>query len=202
MLMKLSKPYITLIASVIILGMFALFSHQAKIAYKNRIKANALEKTINNENKQAKVDKLRLNDSLEVMQASVENLQVTLSNLKSKYNNLLAASKVKVKYVDRITEIKTTTHSVDTVICKVDSFDGLTAHLDDGYANIKVDIDTARRATIDYTINDSLTVINYTKRHSLFFGLIKWKSYQGTKVITHNPKASPITVISYSMIDK
>lgn len=71
MLMKLSKPYITLIASVIILGMFALFSHQAKIAYKNRIKANALEKTINNENKQAKVDKLRLNDSLEVMQASV-----------------------------------------------------------------------------------------------------------------------------------
>lgn len=200
--MKTSKNTIIAALSLVVLGIFVLFAHQSKVAFHNKIKADALEKTISNTDKKAKVSEIKLNDSISVMQAEVEDLQITLDNLRSKYSNLLAAAKTRPKYVDKIVEVKTVTHSVDTVLCQVDSFGGLKAHLDDGYANIKVDIDSNRNAAINYTVNDSLTIINYTKRHSLLFGLIKWKSYQGSKVITHNPRASPIAVVAYSMIGK
>ncbi len=198
--MHMSKPNITVIFCAVIMVLFGLFTHQAKVAHENKQKADALEQTVSNETKKAEVSKLQLNDSLAVMQANVEDLKVTLNNIKAKYSNLLAKSNIKPKYVDRVTEIKTTIHDTDTVPVYVDKFGGLTAKLDDGYAKINVQIDTLKRATIDYTVDDSLTIINYTKRHSLLFGLIKWNSYSGTRVITHNPKATPVTVISYSMI--
>lgn len=200
--MKFTKQSITLIFSALILVFFSLFVHMSKIAYHNKVKAQSLEATISNENKKLNVSKIKLNDSLEVMQGNVEDLQITLQNLKSKYSKLLAASKVKPKYVDRITEVRTTTHSIDTIICKVDTFGGMTAHLDDGYANINVRIDSAKKAIIDYSVDDSITIINYTKRHSILFGLIKWKSYQGSKVITNNPKSEPKTFITYNILGK
>lgn len=198
--MKTSKNTIIAILAGVVLGFFALFAHQSKVAFHNKMKAKALEETVSNTGKKAKITEIKLNDSITAMVAEVQNLKITLSNLQSKYGKLLEASKTKPKYVDKIIEIKTTTHSVDTVPCYIDTFGGMQARLYDGYADIKVNIDSAKTAAIDYTVDDSLTVINYTKRHSLFFGLIKWNSYQGTKVITHNPKATPVTAIAYSMI--
>lgn len=196
----MSKPNIVTIFCVVIMLLFGLFVHQANVAHKNKQKADALEETVSNQSKKAEISTLALNDSLKVAQANIEDLKVTLSNVKAKYSDLLSKANIKPKYVDRVTEIKTTIHDTDTVPVYVDKFGGLTAKLDDGYAKIDVQIDTLKRATIDYTVNDSLTIINYTKRHSLLFGLIKWNSYSGTRVITHNPKATPVTVISYSMI--
>lgn len=199
--MKVSKNTLIAALALVVLGLFALFARQSKVALHNKLKADALEKTVSNTGRKAKVTEIRLNDSITAMQAETEDLKITLENLRSKYNNLLAAAKTRPKDVDKIVEVKTTTHSVDTVICKVDSFGGLTARLEDGYADIKVNIDSCRNAAIDYTVNDSITIINYTKRHSLLFGLIKWNSYQGSKVITHNPKATPVIAVAYSVID-
>lgn len=198
--MRTSKNALVAGLALIILAFFILFAHQSKVAYKNKAKADALERTVSNEDNKTKVTELKLNDSLKVMQADVEDLQMTVKNLKSRYNNLLASSKVRTKYVDRVVEINTVTHDTVKTICKVDSFGGMNVKYADNYAKINVDIDSSRHAVIDYTVNDSLTIINYTKRHSLLFGLIKWSSYKGCKVITHNPKASPNTVISYDII--
>lgn len=198
--MKTSKNALVAGLALVILGFFALFAHQSRVAYHNKVKADALEKTVSNEGKQTKVTALKLNDSLKVMQAEVEDLQITLDNLRSRYNNLLAAAKVRPKYIDKIVEIKTVTHDTVPAVCLVDSFGGINVRYADEYANINVGIDSSRNAMIDYTINDSLTIINYTKRHSLLFGLIKWDSYKGCKVITHNPRASPNAVVSYNVI--
>lgn len=200
MRMGTSKNALVAGLALIILVFFALFAHQSKVAYKNKAKAEALERTVSNEGAKAEVTELKLNDSLRVMQADVEDLQITIKNLKSRYNNLLASSKIRTKYVDRVVEINTVTHDTVKTICKVDSFGGMNVKYADNYTKINVDIDSSRHAVIDYTVNDSLTIINYTKRHSLLFGLIKWNSYKGCKVITHNPKASPNTVISYDII--
>lgn len=135
-----------------------------------------------------------------VKQAEVEKLQVTNQNLQSLYGDLLKSTKTKPKDVKELTNIGTITSGTDTVICEVDSFSGLKAHWKDDYINIRVNIDSTRKAMIDYAIKDSLTIISYQKKHSILFGLIKWKSYEGCKVITHNPKSTPVTVVSYTNV--
>lgn len=198
--MRFSKPTMFSILAAIIIGFFGLFVHQSKIAIYNKEKAKKLENTLSNETNTAKISQLKLSDSLTVMQAQTEDLQLTIKNLKARYSDLLKASDIKPKYVDRIMRVETVTHSVDTVICQVDSFGGLSAGLHDGYADILVNIDSTRKATIDYTVKDSLTIINYTKKHSILFGLFKWNSYQGSKVITHNPKATPAMIVVNNII--
>lgn len=184
----------------VIFVFFALFNNKARLAMQNKQKVNQLENTINKERQQAKVTELRLSDSLKVKQAEIETLSITKGNLKAKYNNILEPAKIKLKYVDRVTTATIETHSIDTITCLVDSFNGLRADYADNYARISVSIDTLRNAVFDYSVRDSLTIVNYTKKHSLLFGLIKWKSYEGCRVISHNPKSTPVTVESYNVI--
>lgn len=177
-----------------------LFYYEAKKAISYKKKAKTLESTISNLNQQVKMTTLKLNDTIEVKQAEVNSLKITNKNLQTLYGELLEASSTRPKEVQILTKIKTVTAGKDTVYCLVDSFGGLHAQLVDQYINIKVDVDSMRRAAIDYAVTDSLTIINYEKRHSILFGLIKWKSYEGCKVITHNPKATPVAVVSYNTI--
>lgn len=176
-------------------------SYEAESARKHKQKAETLENTVSNLNQKLKLSTIQLNDSLSVKQAEVRSLKVTNKNLQSLYSDLLASSKTKAKDIQTLVNVQTTTIGTDTVICLVDSFGGLKAHWKDEYVNILVDIDTARKATIDYSVKDSLTVINYQKKHSILFGLFKWKSYEGCKVITHNPNATPCAAVSYSVIN-
>lgn len=198
----MNKSNNTLIAALIavIFIFFGLFSGKTHKLIKTQQKAKELENTVSNVEKQAKVTELRLSDSLKVKQAEIEALSVTKKNVQSKYPTLLKATNIKAKDVDKITGVTTETHSVDTVLCEVDTFSGIYASYADDYAKISVSIDTLRNAIFDYTFRDSLTIINYTKRHSILFGLIKWKSYEGCRVITHNPKSTPISVVTISEI--
>lgn len=185
---------------IIVFIFFSLFSHKAKLAEKNGKIADALETTVSKIGKQAKVTELRLSDSLAVKQAEMGTLTITKKNLQVKYDALLKASKIKPKYVNNVTTTAIVTHSIDTVVCEVDSFRGIRAQFKDEYAQISVNIDSLRYAAFDYSIKDSLTIINYEKKHSFLFGLIKWKSYEGCRVITHNPKATPASAVSYNVI--
>lgn len=198
--METVKKHLVLYLLAIIVALICLLSYESKMAKKYKTSVNALENTISSANAKTKVITIKLNDSIALKQAEVENLKITNKNLQSLYGELLKSSKTKTKDVQNLTQIGTVTTGIDTVICFVDSFGGLQARLVDQYANIKVDIDSARKAIIDYTVKDSLTIISYEKKHSLLFGLIKWKSFEGCKVITHNPKATPATVMSYSII--
>ncbi len=185
---------------VIVFVLVGLLNYESKKAKTYKINAHTLENTISNLNQQIKTSTIRLNDSLLLKQAEVRNLEITNKNLKALYDELLKASNTKAKDVQTLVNIGTITTGKDTVVCLVDSFGGIKANWIDQYINIKVDIDQERKAAIDYAIKDSLTIISYQKKHSLLFGLIKWKSYEGCKVITHNPKATPVTAVSYSII--
>jgi hypothetical protein len=188
-----------LCAIVIVLGYMVHHEYNKGVQYQKQ--SDTLENTISALNQKVKVSEIKLADSITAKQAEVVSLEMTNKNLQSLYGQLLQASQTKSKDIQTLVVTKTITSGTDTVLCLVDSFGGLKAHWADPYINIQVDIDSAKRAAIDYSIKDSLTIINYQKKHSILFGLIKWKSYEGCKVITHNPKATPVTVLSNSVID-
>lgn len=188
-----------LMAAIIII-LSCMMNCQNNRAKEAKKLSDIMENSLSLINQKAKVSVLQLEDSLKIKQAEVENLKVTNRNLGCLYGDLLKASKTKPKDVKNIVSVGSVTMGRDTVKCLVDSFRGLMAHWQDRYINIKVNIDTMKNAMIDYTVRDSLTIISYQKKHSLLFGLIKWKSYEGCKVISHNPKSTPVSVISYENV--
>lgn len=198
--MELMKNRIAWLMAAIIIALSCMMNCQHKRAKEARDLSQIMEKTLSLINRKAEIKTIQLQDSLKVKQAEVENLMVTNKNLSSLYGELLKATKTKPKDVKNVTALGTVTAGRDTVRCQVDTFGGLRAHWHDEYINIKVDIDSMRNATLDYMMRDSLTIISYQKKHSLLFGLIKWKSYEGCKVITHNPKSTPVTVVSYENV--
>lgn len=195
------KNNIIIVLMAIVIASFFIIEYEGGRVKKLNKKATELEATITNLNQELDVKTAKL-DSAEVMVAETKTLQVTQNNIEASHGKVLEATKTKVKYVDRIVSVSTTIHDVDTITCLVDSFGGLRAHYKDEFASILVDVDSARKAAIDYSVRDSLTIINYQKKHSLLFGLIKWKSHEGCKVINHNPKSTPTTLVSYQVMDK
>ena len=188
-----------LMAAIIII-LSCMMNCQNNRAKEAKKLSDIMENSLSLINQKAKVTVLQLEDSLKVKQAEVENLKVTNRNLSCLYGDLLKASKTKPKDVKSIVSVGSVTMGRDTVKCLVDSLSGLMAHWRDRYINIKVNIDTMRNAVIDYAVRDSLTIISYQKKHSLLFGLITWKSYEGCKIISHNPKSTPVSVISYENV--
>lgn len=198
--MKSLKNNLLLCLIAIVIVMSYIITVEHKKAQQYQTKSETLENTISALNQKVKISEITLNDSITAKQAEIKSLEITTRNIQSLYEQLLKASNTKAKDVQTLVGINTVTAGTDTVVCLVDSFGGLKAHWVDPYINIQVNIDSAKIAAIDYSIKDSLTVINYQKSHSFLFGLIKWKSYEGCKVITHNPKATPATAIAYSII--
>lgn len=194
------KNWVSWFLIAIIITLSCMDNCQNKRAKEAKKLADTMENSLSLINQKAEVTTIQLRDSLAVKQAEVEKLQVTNQNLQSLYGDLLKATKTRAKDVKELTNISTVTSGTDTVICEVDSFSGLKAHWKDNYVDIRVDIDSARKAVVDYNIKDSLTVISYQKKHSILFGLIKWNSYEGCKVVTHNPKSTPVTVVSYTNV--
>lgn len=187
--------------AAIIIALSCMMNCQGRKAKEAKKLSDTMEKTLSLINQKVIIENIQLEDSLTAKQAEVKNLMVTNKNLSSMYGKLLKSSKTKPKDVDNITSVGAITAGTDTVICLVDSFGGLQAHWQDKYIDIKVDIDSTRKAMIDYKMKDSLTIITFQKKHSILFGLIKWKSYEGCKVIMHNPKSTPVAVVSCTNIN-
>lgn len=172
-------------------------------AYKEeQQKAKTLNQTINDLNQEIDAFEIRLNDSTVAHAARVNDLNMTIDNIKHRYDGLLKGSNVKPKDVDGIVETGVVTHSVEYVPVKVDTFGGLSASYRDDYTAIDVNIDSLRLATIDYSIKDSITIINYQKKHRLLFGLIKWNENTKTIVVSKNPKTTIVGVTSINNIEK
>ena len=139
--------------------------------------------------------------SIALYQAEVKNLSYSKNNLKSKYDQLLKASKLKPKDVGPVTEIVTVVHQIDTVIAEADTFGGITARLQDPFVRIDVEVKPDLKTLIDYEVRDSLTVITVQKKHSWLFGLIKWKEHKSTRVINHNPKANIVNLKTIDVLE-
>ena len=149
----------------------------------------ALESTITKLHQDIDTFTVRLNDSTMLHAARVENLQMTKKNLEAKCGDLLKQLSVKPKTVEKYVEVTSTVHDTAWAEVLTDTFGGMSARYKDDFANIGVYIDKKRNAKFDYSIKDSITVVNARKKHSILFGLIKWKGKPKTTVINHNPNA-------------
>lgn len=128
-------------------------------------------------------------------------LNYSADNLRAKYNKLLQASKLKAKEVSTMTNVATKVVSRDSVVALADTFGGLRAEFKDRFVKIDISVKPDRNTIVDYEIRDSLSVINVQKRHSILFGLIKWKSLKSTRVINHNPKAKIVGLETINVIE-
>lgn len=165
-------------------------------------RATALNQTINDLNQEIETYEVRLNDSTVVHAARVADLNMTIDNIENYYKDLLKANTIRPKDVSHVTTTETSTHGVEIVPVYVDTFGGMKASYIDPYTSIIVDIDSAKQAVIDYSIRDSLTIINYQKKHSILWGLIKWKKPSRTVVVSANPKTTIVNVKSVNNIEE
>ena len=163
-----------------------------------RDKSNALEATVTDMEQQIKRFEVRINDSTKAHAAQVSDLHMTIKNIEKRNGELLAAAKIKPKDVGRTESIGTVTKDTVRVPVYIDGFGGMQASYTDDYTKIDVAISQKKEAAISYAIKDSLTVINVQKKHSILFGLIKWKETEKTTVISHNPKSE---VVGLEVID-
>lgn len=127
---------------------------------------------------------------------------LTNKNIKDRYSEDIEPVKsigVNAKDVTGIQKITTDTH--DTIYTPMisNSFGGLEAHYKDNFATINVSVDSTRNSIIDYSIRDSLVIINFQKKHSILFGLIKWRESKKVEVHSLNPKT---TISGFEVIHK
>lgn len=161
-------------------------------------KSETLETTISDMNQKIERFEIQMDDSTRLHAATVKNLRMTADNIQTKYNELLKASSIKKKDVNSVAIIGTEAKDTVYVPTEVDSFGGLQTGYKDQFIDISVNINPERLATIAYASRDSLSLIVTQKKHSILFGLIKWKSLEKTTVINHNPNA---TISSLQTID-
>lgn len=127
---------------------------------------------------------------------------LTNKNIKDRYSEDIKPIKsigVNAKDVTGIQKITTDTR--DTIYTPMisNSFGGLEAHYKDNFATINVSVDSTRNSIIDYSIRDSLVIINFQKKHSILFGLIKWRESKKVEVHSLNPKT---TISGFEVIHK
>lgn len=192
------------LAGVLILAFVALVWYSVETTKKlhnAKQKSETLEMTITDMNQKIDRYEIQINDSTRLHAATVKNLRMTAENIQAKYNDLLAASKMKPKDVNNVTTVGTEARDTVFVPVKVDSFGGLRTGYKDNFIDISVNISPERMATIGYASRDSLSLIVNQKKHSILFGLIKWKSLEKTTVINHNPNATISSIETINVIE-
>ena len=190
--MDFLKGKIGLVAAfVLLMGGLLLYSYDVtKKLGEQKMRSDALESTISCLDEALDTYRVRLDDTVSYYAARVNDLTMTRKNLEARYSELLKANGVKAKGVDKVTSAGlVVSDSVREIPVLVDSFGGLQTIYRDAYAAIKVDISKDRKADIYYSIRDSLTIFNTQKKHSILFGLIKWKETKKTVVVSHNPNS-------------
>ena len=131
-------------------------------------------------------------DKGDITVVSTEPLKATKKVIEARHKEDMKVAQgagVRPKDVDEIPHIEVSTGDSVTVPVKEEPFGGLSTHFEDDYTRIDVLIDSAMTATIDYEMRDSIVVLSTRKRHSILFGLIKWKGKAKVEAFSKNPKA-------------
>lgn len=131
-------------------------------------------------------------DKGDITVVSTEPLKATKKVIEARHKKDMKVAQgagVRPKDVDEISHIEVSTGDSVTAPVKEEPFGGLSTHFEDDYTRIDVLIDSAMTATIDYEMRDSIVVLSTRKRHSILFGLIKWKGKAKVEAFSKNPKA-------------
>ena len=153
------------VAALLFVGALLVYCYWAtKELNGERSRSDALENTIYNLDETLDEFKVTLNDTVKYYAAKVEDLTYTRKNLEGQYAELLKATNLKPKYVDKVTTVGLVIRdSIREIPVLVDSFGGLRTIYRDDYTSISVNISKERKADINYIIHDSLTIFNTQK---------------------------------------
>lgn len=192
------KFTIVLLIAIILLGAacFTLYKSGVKLKAVNTAQKETLTKV--NSNAYALKDsikyyqvKLKDGDATKKVQAGqITQLYIKLAdykNLYSKEAETIKAMKIKLDNVQSVTTAElSTTNEVETVAEIRD--DTIKAGYKDKWENDSVFISLYSRWTKWKLRHDiGITIVDYVKQHSLFFGLIKWGKVYKSDIITDNP---------------
>ncbi len=170
-------------------------------AYKKQ--AEQLENTVSHIGMADQTKTVVKTDKGNVTVTGTEPMKATEKNIESRYDEEIkvvhGASGTRPKDVDEISHIETCTSDSVTAPVKVEPFGGLSTHFEDGFTTIDVRIDTAKTAFISYAVRDSIVVVEYSRRHSILFGLIKWKSRSRVEAYSKNHRSE---VTSFEVIQR
>lgn len=190
--------YLFVVCMLISAMLYSYDMRKKYIAEKER--AKAFENTISDLHQKIETFKVKMNDSIEFYAAKVNTLQMTKENIQARYDKLLYATDIKSRDVQSMADVGMEIKDTVYVPVNVDVFGGITTGYKDDFTTISVSISPDKEAAISYDIKDSISIINVQKRHSLLFGLIKWKETEKTTVISHNPKSMIVGVTSIEVV--
>lgn len=190
------------VLGIICVILMALLSHVSRCYNEKKNEAERLETTVQDCFQKMEELQIQFDDSTAVMAARVSDLEITKNNMEVMYDSLLRVCNIRAKDTKHIVEVGGYIRDkIVEVPVFYDSFGGLRTEYKDQFTNISVEIDSAKLATIDYSVKDSLIVINTQKQHKLLFGLIKWKENLKTMVLSTNPKMKITAVTSVNKIE-
>lgn len=194
---------------ILILGLLGLAYYGKK--YKEKFKAQKelaqnLSESINHLNDTVKTYQIKWENGKKTYAAKVEAIQVEKSNFEKLYKDEVIKAKklgVKLNDINSVSQIQTETSGTQYVPVYVDSLKQLTTSYKDSFTYISCIIPRTGKSKIDYSIRDSLFIVDIYKRHKLLFGLIKWKSRQNRMIVTSmNPKTKILGFTVHKVIQK
>lgn len=155
-----------------------------------KVKTRLLSESISNMDNTARIYKVKLNDTVSVMAAEINELNFSKNNINKilgdKVNELKA---VKVKNNELNTFVSVRSKTKDSIISKVyiDSLQDLSTEYQDSFINIKATIFRNKTANIKYECYEDfdLFVSRKPTKHFLFF---KWKYRNNYLLLPKNPK--------------
>lgn len=174
-------------ACAILFGVYAVFCHVQMDKAEKQV--GLLSSTISDLSQEMESYAITMDDSVKLYAGRVRTLNMTVDNLQSRYKKLYAATRIRAEDVGLMATVSDTIRDTVFVEAKTDPFGGVSTGYRDDFVNISVSIDSKCLAKIDYAVKDSLSLVVSQKRHSILFGLIKWREYEKATVINHNPKA-------------
>lgn len=166
--------------------------------YKNfkaeKVNTELISKSFNHYQDSLEYVTVKLNDSLKVSVAKVKTLYVDKQNLVKLYSEEVNEAKklgLRVKDLQSLQQMSTHTAEIVKVPVYVDSLQRLCTTFKDSFTSITACIPRYGDGEIDYSINDSIKIIEYYKPHQILWGLIKWSSRDGEfAVFSKNPKTT------------
>lgn len=137
--------------------------------------------------------RVKLSDTVAVMAAKTAAVYMDKRTMERLYRaEAENARKLGARLKDIQSMQQVTTVTRDTVYTPVyiDNAERMCTSFGDGYVTIHACIPKDGDATVDYSITDSLQIVEYYVPHSILWGLVKWSSRTGEyAAIPMNPKS-------------
>lgn len=126
--------------------------------------------------------KIRLNDTVTVMAAKTKAIYMDKTTIAILYHKEVANAKqlgLRLKDIQAMQQVSTIIKENVYVPVYIDTLKRLCASFSDAFVSINTCIPTAGNASIEYSIKDSIQIVEYYAPHQILWGLIKWSSRTG-----------------------